>query len=49
MAQHATIILQHKPGTDVVLLMGMMRVIVDEGLHDEQFIADRCENFEEFR
>jgi len=22
---------------------------LDEGLHDEQFIADRCENFEEFK
>jgi formate dehydrogenase major subunit len=49
LAQHASIVLRHKPGTDVVLLMGMMRVIVDEGLHDEQFIAERCENFEEFR
>jgi len=49
LAEHAAIFLQHKPGTDVVLLMGMMRAIVDEGLHDEQFIADRCENFEEFR
>jgi formate dehydrogenase major subunit len=26
-----------------------MRVIVEEGLHDESFIADRCENFEAFR
>lgn len=49
LVEHAAIFLQHKPGTDVVLLMGMMRVIVDEGLQDEQFIADRCENFEEFR
>jgi len=49
LTEHAAIFLRHKPGTDVVLLMGMMRVIVDEGLHDEQFIADRCENFEEFR
>ena len=29
--------------------MGMMRVIVDEGLHDPAFIAERCENFEAFR
>jgi formate dehydrogenase alpha subunit len=49
LAEHAAIVLRHKPGTDVVLLMGMMRVIVDEGLHDEPFIAERCENFEEFR
>lgn len=49
LCKHATIYLQHKPGTDVALLMGMMKVIVDEGLFDSDFIADRCENFEAFR
>jgi formate dehydrogenase alpha subunit len=49
LVEHASLFIRHKPGTDVVLLMGMMRVIVDEGLQDEQFIADRCENFEEFK
>ena len=42
LCRFATIFLQHRPGTDVALMMGMMRVIVDEGLHDEQFIAE-CE------
>ena len=37
------------PGTDVALLMGMSRVIVDEGLVDTTFIKERCENFEEFK
>jgi len=41
--------LQHKPGTDVALLMGMMRAIVDEGLADKAFIEQRCENYEEFQ
>jgi formate dehydrogenase alpha subunit len=41
--------LQHNPGTDVALLMGMMRVIVDERLFDSAFIKDRCENFDAFR
>ncbi len=41
--------LRHRPGTDVALLMGMMRVIVDEGLHDSSFIEERCENFEAFK
>ncbi len=45
----ADIWLQQWPGTDVALLMGMMRVIVDEGLVDSRFIKERCENFEEFR
>lgn len=38
--------LRHHPGTDVALLMGMMRVIVDEGLIDSSFIKERCENFD---
>jgi len=41
--------LQHRPGTDVALLMGMCRVIVDEGLLDSSFIEARCENFDDFR
>jgi formate dehydrogenase alpha subunit len=41
--------LQHMPGTDVALLMGMMRVIVDEGLLDSAFIKERCENFDAFK
>jgi formate dehydrogenase alpha subunit len=45
----ASLWLQHNPGTDVALLMGMMRVIVDEGLLDSAFIKDRCENFDAFK
>jgi len=41
--------LRHNPGTDVALLMGMMRVIVDEGLFDPSFIEKRCENFDAFK
>jgi formate dehydrogenase alpha subunit len=41
--------LKHRPGTDVPLLMGMMKVIVDEGLADQAFIEERCENFDEFK
>jgi len=49
LCRHADIFLQHRPGTDVALLMGMMRVIIDKNLHDTDFIAERCENFEAFR
>lgn len=49
LCRFADIFIQHQPGTDVALLMGMARVIVDEGLLDASFIADRCENFEAFR
>ncbi|MFQ6074796.1 MAG: formate dehydrogenase subunit alpha [Candidatus Bathyarchaeia archaeon] len=42
----ATIHLQHRPGTDVALLNGMMNVIISENLLDEEFIRGRTENFE---
>ena len=41
--------LRHRVGTDVVLLMGMMKIIVDEVLEDAYFIQERCENFDAFR
>jgi formate dehydrogenase alpha subunit len=49
LCRFADIWLRHLPGSDVALLMGMMRVIVDEGLEDKEFIAERCENFDAFR
>jgi formate dehydrogenase alpha subunit len=48
LCRHATIHLQHRPGTDVPLVMGMVRVIMDEGLADMDFIKARCENYDEF-
>ena len=49
LVRYADLWLQHYPGTDVALLMGMMRVIVDEGLADQAFIAQRCENYDAFK
>jgi len=49
LCRFADVFLQQKPGTDVVLLMGMMKVIVDENLADLDFLNSRCENFEEFK
>jgi formate dehydrogenase alpha subunit len=46
LARRADIFLQHQPGSDVALLMGICRVIVDEGLFDRDFIESRCENFD---
>ncbi|HEY82633.1 MAG TPA: formate dehydrogenase subunit alpha [Dehalococcoidia bacterium] len=46
LVRHADIWLRQRPGSDVALLMGMCRVIVDEGLFDAAFIAERCENFD---
>jgi len=39
---------QPRPGSDVVLLMGMCRYILEQDLHDKEFLAARCENFDEF-
>lgn len=49
LCQRAHIWLRHRPGTDVALLMGMARVIVDEDLLDKAFIEERCEDFASFR
>ena len=48
LCEMAEVHLDHFPGTDVALLNGMMRVIVEEGLHDQKFIEERCEEFEPF-
>jgi len=39
--------LQLAPGTDVALLNGMAQVIIEEGLIDEDYIAERTRGFEE--
>ncbi len=49
LCRFADLWLRLRPGTDVALLMGMMRVIVDEGLLDLSFIEERGENFDAFR
>ena len=48
LVRFADLWLQYNPGTDVALLMGMMRVIVEEKLLDNSFIEKRCENFDAF-
>lgn len=46
-AQNAKIHLPINPGTDIPLLCGMMKHIIDEGLYDEEFVKARMEGFEE--
>jgi len=48
-AEKADLYLQHLPGTDVALLNGMLHVIIEEKLFDEEFITDRTEGFEILR
>lgn len=44
----ATVYLSHFPGTDVALLNGIMLQIVAEGLHNQAFMTERCEDFTPF-
>ncbi|MBU8893073.1 MAG: formate dehydrogenase subunit alpha [Bacteroidales bacterium] len=48
LCRFADVFMQQYPGTDVVLLMGMMKVILDENLQDEEFIKARTEGYDEF-
>lgn len=47
-AEFAHTHLRHRGGTDVALLMGIMNVIVNEGLVDVDFVRRRTENFDIF-
>ncbi len=49
LVDHSEIYLQHKPGSDVALINAFMKVILEENLHDEEFIKSRTEGFEEFK
>lgn len=44
----ADIWLRLRPGTDIALLNGIMRVIIEENLIDTSFIEERCEDYEAF-
>ena len=46
LAKDADIHLKLRPGTNVALVNGMIHIIIEEGLTDETFIAERTENFE---
>ncbi len=48
LASHAHFYLRPRPGTDVAWINGFCHVILREGLWDEEFVHERCENFEEF-
>jgi formate dehydrogenase major subunit/formate dehydrogenase alpha subunit len=41
--------LQHKSGTDVALLNGLMDIILEKGWEDRKFIEERTEGYQEFR
>jgi formate dehydrogenase major subunit len=47
--RHAQQVLQFTPGCDVALFNAMLHTIIDEGLHDPAFIAERTTHFDELR
>ena len=49
LAEGAELHLRPIPGTDVAFLNSMMNVIISEGLHDEEFIKERTEGFDELK
>ncbi len=46
-AENASIYIQQYPGSDIALINAMINYIVTEHLHDEKFIAERTEGFDE--
>ena len=49
LSKSADIHLKLKPGTNVAFANGMMNVIINEGLADEEFIRTRTEGYEELK
>jgi len=49
LTKYATLWLRQNPGTDVAWLNGMMHVIIEQGLWDEDYVKTRTENFEALR
>jgi len=41
--------LNQRSGTDIAWINGMIRTIIEEGLHDEKFIEERTSQFEELK
>ena len=48
LAGMANVFCHIQPGHNIPILNGMMNVILAEDLHDAAYIAERCENFDEF-
>ncbi|MDW1982482.1 molybdopterin oxidoreductase family protein, partial [Vibrio sp. Vb0304] len=46
MAEHAELYLAHRPGTDVMLLNGVMQQIIKNGWYDQEYIEERVDGFD---
>ncbi len=47
-AEFAALHLRHRPGTDAALVNGIMHIVLKNEWHDQQFVVDRCEDFDAF-
>lgn len=47
--EFASLHLQHRSGTDIALINGLMYIILQNGWEDRQFISSRTESYDEFR
>lgn len=48
LAKCADIHLKQRPGSDVAYLMGMQHIIIKNNWHDQEFINERCEGWDEY-
>ncbi|MEF1288705.1 formate dehydrogenase subunit alpha [Vibrio sp. M260118] len=46
MVDHAELYLAHRPGTDVMLLNGIMQQIIKNGWYDQEYIEERVDGFD---
>lgn len=46
-ARAADLWLQPRPGTDAALMLGMINLIIEEGLYDKEFVEKWCYGFDE--
>ncbi|ENT6849491.1 formate dehydrogenase subunit alpha [Vibrio vulnificus] len=46
MADHAELYLAHRPGTDVMLINGVMQQIIKNGWYDMEYIEERVDGFD---
>jgi formate dehydrogenase major subunit len=49
MARYATKMLKFKPGRDVALLNALLHTIIEEGLHDRQYVQAHTDDFDKLR
>src|SRR5512136_3268518 len=49
LAKYATIYARQRCGTDVAVLNGLMHVIIENNWHNQAFIEERCEGFDELK